>query len=84
MRDVAVYVGWHHLFGIFALTVALLVISGLIRGGPVLSDTALVSLPIVFALFIGSHAWLRRRYRDDREDVRRRSNDSEGAQRTTR
>lgn len=62
MRDVA-QLSWGTVAALFGAVVAILLIDGLLSDGPLLSETALVSLPIVAVIVSATFAVIRRRYR---------------------
>jgi hypothetical protein len=62
MRDVA-ELPWRTVVGIFCAAVLVLMIAGVLRGGPVLSATALWSLPIAALMTFVGFAAIKRHYR---------------------
>ena len=52
---------WRVLFALFAAVIVILVVNGALRGGPLLSDVAMVSLPVAFAVCSAAYFGFRRR-----------------------
>lgn len=65
MRDLARYSSWRDYWLISAVTVIVLLVAGAIRGGPLLSETAIVSLPIALGLAAGFLSFVRRHFNSD-------------------
>ena len=63
MKDIATYVRWRDFVGILVLAVVVLVVAGAVRGGPLLSSTAQVALPIAMLVCAGALAYIKQRYR---------------------
>ena len=63
MKDIAVYVRWRYFAGILLLAVVVLVVAGALRGGPLLTSTAQISLPIAGVVCAGALGYLKRHYR---------------------
>ena len=54
VKDIAIYGRWRDFVGILALAVVVLVVAGAVRGGPLLSSTAQVALPIAGLVCAGA------------------------------
>lgn len=63
MKDIAIYVRWRDFAGILVLTVVVLVVAGAVRGGPLLSSTAQVAVPIAGLVCASAFAYIKQRYR---------------------
>lgn len=63
VKDIAIYVRWRDFVGVIVLAVVVLVVAGGARGGPLLSSTAKVALPIAGVICAGALAYLKERYR---------------------
>lgn len=62
MVDIANNVNWRDLLVIDLATVVLLVVVGVVKGGPLLTDTALAALPVAFAATALALALIKRRW----------------------
>jgi len=62
VRDIA-ELSWGAVAAAYGVCVAILLIDGAIGDGPLLSDTALISLPIAALLCFGAFGLIKRRYR---------------------
>lgn len=62
MEDVANFTTWKTVLAIWLAAVALLLVVGVVGDGPLLTQTAIVSLPIALAVCLAGHVALRRRY----------------------
>ena len=72
MEEAAVPLRWRYLVVQFPILVGILVVAGALSGGPLLSSTALVALPIAFAGCAAGLAYARHRDRVDPAGAERR------------
>ena len=66
LLDLAGPGAWADLLKVFAFTVVVLIVIGALRGGPLLSETALISLPLAFAVLALALYAIRRGHRPPR------------------
>jgi len=80
MTDSGVPLHWRIIVVPFVAVTVLLMVLGELRGGPLLSSTALVALPVAFAVCAAAFAYLRHREHVDPggSDQRLRGREREG------
>jgi hypothetical protein len=63
VKDIAVHVRWRDFAGILLLVVVVLVAAGALRGGPLLTSTAQISLPVAALVCSAALGYLKQHYR---------------------